>query len=167
LKTERPAAEDDEGVVEVDVEVEVEVDVVPVVDAGGRSGRLPLLLEPGVERGGFITIAWLRMSEWPRPHSSVHSSGKVPSASGVMCSCVTRPGTMSSFCRNSGTKNEWMTSSAAHVELDGAALGQPQHRARDVLRIRVAEGELELLGVTSMRRVFLACGVVRARGRSR
>ena len=37
-------------------------------------------------------------------------TGKVPSLSGVMCSVGWIPGTVSSFCPNSGTQNEWMTS---------------------------------------------------------
>src|SRR5437899_1140294 len=96
LKTERPAAD---GVV-------VEV----VVDEGGAA-VFPCFLSQESNAAGSITTAWLRMSEWPSPHSSVHSSGKVPRRVGVMWSCVTRPGTTSSFCENSGTKTEWMTSS--------------------------------------------------------
>ncbi len=51
-----------------------------------------------------------RISEWPAPHSSVHSAGYVPSRSGVTRSVVTIPGTASSFSENSGTKKLWMTS---------------------------------------------------------
>src|SRR3954451_5537918 len=108
LKTDRPAAEGEDGVVEVDVEVVG--DVVVVVGAGAAD--FPCWRSQASNAAGFITIAWLRISEWPRPQSSVHSSGKVPRRSGVMCSCVTRPGTTSSFCENSGTKTEGISSSA-------------------------------------------------------
>src|SRR5436309_1488142 len=101
LKTERPAAD---GVVVEVVEV-VEV----VVDEGGAA-VFPCFLSQESNAAGSITTAWLRMSEWPSPHSSVHSSGKVPRRVGVMWSCVTRPGTTSSFWENCGTKTEWMTS---------------------------------------------------------
>src|SRR3954463_10328702 len=100
LKTERPAAVGD-GVVVVDV----------VVDAGGAA-LFSCFLSQESNAAGSITTAWLRMSEWPSPHSSVHSSGNVPRRVGVMCSCVTRPGTMSSFCENCGTNTEGMTASA-------------------------------------------------------
>src|SRR3954452_8759473 len=103
LKTERPAAVGD-------VVVVVEVDDV-VVDEGGAA-VFPCFFSQESNAAGSITTAWLRMSEWPSPHSSVHSSGNVPRRVGVMCSCVTRPGTMSSFCENCGTNTEWMTSSA-------------------------------------------------------
>src|SRR5881398_144796 len=87
LKTERPGAEGEDGVVAVDV-------------VGAGVADFPCWRSQASNAAGFITIAWLRISEWPSPHSSVHSSGKVPTRSGVMCSCVTRPGTMSSFCEN-------------------------------------------------------------------
>ena len=105
LKTERPAADGDVVVV-----VEV-VEVVDVVVDGGGAAVFPCFLSQESNAAGSITTAWLRMSEWPSPHSSVHSSGKVPRRVGVMWSCVTRPGTTSSFCENCGTKTEWMTSS--------------------------------------------------------
>src|SRR3954451_12292894 len=100
LKTERPGAEGEDGVVEVDVEVVVDVVVVDVDVVGAGVAGFPCWRSQAASAAGFITIAWLRISEWPSPHSSVHSSGKVPTRSGVMCSCVTRPGTMSSFCEN-------------------------------------------------------------------
>src|SRR5581483_12032849 len=54
---------------------------------------------------GVITIAVERMSAWPSPQSSVQITGNVPSRSGVMCSVVVRPGTVSCFCENSGTQD--------------------------------------------------------------
>src|SRR5215467_2384111 len=105
LKTESPAAEGEIGV----VELEVVVDCVAVGDAGAADFSWSLSQESNAD--GSITMAWVRMSEWPRPHSSVHSSGNVPSRVGVMWSWVTSPGTMSSFCENCGTKTEWITSS--------------------------------------------------------
>src|SRR4029079_11864145 len=114
LKTESPAAEDEDGVVEVDVVLVLVLVVVVevVVVAGAGAADFSCCRSHASNAAGFITIAWLRISEWPSPHSSVHSSGKVPTRSGVMCSWVTRPGTMSSFCENWGTKTEWITSSA-------------------------------------------------------
>src|SRR3954468_22177402 len=106
LKTERPAAAGDVVVV---VEVDDVDDV--VVDEGGAA-VFPCFFSQESNAAGSITTAWLRMSEWPSPHSSVHSSGNVPSRVGVTCSCVTRPGTMSSLTENCGTNTEWMTSSA-------------------------------------------------------
>src|SRR3954463_2145717 len=102
LKTERPAAEDDDGVVDVALVVELAVEAVVEVVVVGEAGPADFSCcrSQASNAAGFITIAWLRISEWPRPQSSVHSSGKVPTRSGVMCSCVTRPGTMSSFCEN-------------------------------------------------------------------
>src|SRR5438552_12867140 len=99
LKTERPAAEAEVEVVEVEV------------DGGTGAALFFCCASQASNAAGFITIAWLRMSEWPSPQSSVHSSGNVPSRVGVMWSCVTSPGTMSSFCENCGTKTEWITSS--------------------------------------------------------
>src|ERR1700757_4249338 len=99
LKTERPAAEGEAGLVEVEV----------VLDGGGGAALFFWCASQASNAAGFITMAWLRMSEWPSPHSSVHSSGNVPSRVGVMWSCVTSPGTMSSFWENSGTKTEWIT----------------------------------------------------------
>src|ERR1700746_1849390 len=90
LKTERPAADGEVGVVEGEVDVEV--------DGGAGAALFFCCASQASNAAGFITIAWLRMSEWPSPHSSVHSSGNVPSRVGVMWSCVTSPGTMSSFC---------------------------------------------------------------------
>src|SRR3954451_12142179 len=107
LKTDRPAADGDGDVV---VEV-VEVAEV-VVDEGDGAAVFSCFWSQESNAAGSITTAWLRISEWPRPHSSVHSSGKVPSRVGVTWICVTRPGTMSSLTENCGTKTEWMTSSA-------------------------------------------------------
>src|SRR3954447_22031058 len=103
LKTERAAPVGDVVVVD-------DVDDV-VVDEGGAA-VFPCFFSQESNAAGSITTAWLRMSEWPSPHSSVHSSGNVPSRVGVTCSCVTRTGTMSSFCENCGTNTEWMTSRA-------------------------------------------------------
>ena len=83
-----------------------------MVDGGAGPAAFSCCRSQESNADGSITIAWVRMSEWPRPQSSVHSSGKVPRRVGVMCSCVTSPGTMSSFCENCGTKTEWITSSA-------------------------------------------------------
>ena len=52
----------------------------------------------------------LRITECPRPHSSVQITGYVPTLFGVMCSVGWRPGTVSCFCPNSATQNEWITS---------------------------------------------------------
>ena len=81
------------------------------MDAGAGAADFLCCSSQASNAAGFITIAWLRMSEWPRPQSSLQMSGNVPSRSGVMWTVVTRPGTMSSFVRNSGTKKAWMTSS--------------------------------------------------------
>ncbi len=94
LKTMRPACEDEMGVVPrwsrwSACEV--------VVDGGAGAALFSCFLSQALNAAGSITTAWLRMSEWPSPHSSVHSSGNVPRRVGVMCSCVTSPGTMSSF----------------------------------------------------------------------
>src|SRR5215470_6134607 len=104
LKTERPAAEGEIGVVELEVVVDCVVD-------GPGAADFSCSLSQASKADGSITIAWVRISEWPRPQSSVHSSGNVPSRVGVMWSWVTSPGTMSSFCENCGTKTEWITSS--------------------------------------------------------
>ena len=109
LKTVRPACAGEMGVV-------LEVVDVEVVGRGRGSGRwrpafFSCFLSQVLNAAGYTTTAWLRMSEWPSPHSSVHSSGNVPRRVGVTCSCVTSPGTMSSLTENSGTKTEWMTSS--------------------------------------------------------
>ena len=61
---------------------------------------------------GVITIALVRISEWPRPQSSVQITANVPRRFGVMCSLVTIPGTVSCFWLNSGTQKEWITSFA-------------------------------------------------------
>ena len=61
---------------------------------------------------GVTTSAWLRISAWPRPQSSVQITGNVPRCVGVMTSELCWPGTASCFCENSGTQNEWMTSLA-------------------------------------------------------
>src|SRR5215472_387652 len=106
LKTARPAAEGEIGVVEDPVVV-----VDWVVDGGAGAADFSCCRSQVSNAAGSITIAWVRMSEWPRPQSSVHSSGNVPSRVGVMWSVVTSPGTMSSFCENCGTKTEWITSS--------------------------------------------------------
>src|SRR5262249_48013249 len=57
------------------------------------------------------TTTCVFMSVCPAPQSSLHWSVYVPRRSGVMCTVVTRRGTMSMFSRNSGTKKAWMTSS--------------------------------------------------------
>jgi len=57
-----------------------------------------------------IAIAVVRINEWPRPHSSVQMTGKVPSRSGVITRVVVIPGRRSCFWLNSGTQNEWITS---------------------------------------------------------
>ncbi len=82
-----------------------------VVGGGDGAAFFSCSLSHLLKAAGSTTTAWVRISEWPSPHSSVHSSGNVPRRVGVMCSCVTRPGTMSSFCENCGTKTEWITSS--------------------------------------------------------
>src|ERR1700758_3339118 len=58
-KTERPAAEGEVGV------VEVEVDVVLVVDPGAGPALFFCCLSHASNAAGSITIAWLRISEWP------------------------------------------------------------------------------------------------------
>ena len=80
-----------------------------------------------------MTIASVRIVAWPSPQSSVQMTGYVPILSGVMCSCVWRPGTVSCFCPNSGTQNEWITSSALNAELDGAV--RPAAAGRRVVRL--------------------------------
>src|SRR3954468_18660767 len=79
LKTDRPAAEGEDGVVEVDVEGVVDgvvvvgagvvVDVVVVVVDGDVVGAgvadFPCWRSQASNAAGVITIAWLRISEWP------------------------------------------------------------------------------------------------------
>src|SRR5664279_658600 len=72
---------------------------------------------------GLITIACVRITEWPRPQSSVQITGKVPSRFGVMWRCVVIPGTASSFCENSGTQNEWITSFAVKLRSTERSFG--------------------------------------------
>ena len=81
---------------------------------------------PGAQACFFMTITGARISEWPSPQSSVQMSVFLPTFVGVIGRWVTRPGTASCFCRNSGTQKEWMTSSARKVELDLAALLEPE-----------------------------------------
>src|SRR5689334_11815611 len=57
-----------------------------------------------------MTIAYVRITAWPSPHSSVQMTGKRPVRSGVMCSVGWMPGTVSCFWPHSGTQKEWMTS---------------------------------------------------------
>ena len=73
---------------------------------------------------GVITIAVLRITEWPRPQSSTQITGYDPSRSGVMCSVVWRPGTASCFCPNSGTQNEWITSLLEIVSITERSFGR-------------------------------------------
>jgi len=57
------------------------------------------------------TVTGARIVAWPSPHSSLQMTGYVPRRVGVTLIDVVRPGTMSMFSRNSGTKKAWMTSS--------------------------------------------------------
>ena len=50
-------------------------------------------------------------------------TGYVPSRSGVMCRVGWSPGTVSCFCPNSGTQNEWMTSFDVKVRSTERSLG--------------------------------------------
>src|SRR5712691_11096097 len=84
--------------------------------APGPETDAPADLTHAANASGFITITVERMTEWPRPQSSVQTIGYVPILFGVTVRCVTIPGTASCFCPNSGTQKEWMTSSARIVK---------------------------------------------------
>src|SRR5581483_9360984 len=84
----------------------------PLTDAFGELVALFWLLSQLSNAFAGITTAVLRIVAWPRPQSSVQMTSNVPVFVGVMWSFVGRPGTVSCFCPNSGTQNEWMTSSA-------------------------------------------------------
>src|SRR5579862_7659285 len=58
---------------------------------------LPVLEYQAAYAVGFITIASLRISEWPRPQSSTQMTGNVPRRVGVMPSLVASPGIASCF----------------------------------------------------------------------
>src|SRR6266516_4993017 len=58
----------------------------------------------------LVTSAVERMRAWPRPQSSVQTTGNVPFLSGVTGSVFVDPGTASSFWPHSGTQKEWFTS---------------------------------------------------------
>ena len=70
-----------------------------------------------------ITTTVDRITAWPRPQSSVQMIGYVPILFGVTVKFVSIPGTASCFCPNSGTQNEWMTSSARSVKRAGRLIG--------------------------------------------
>src|SRR5579862_2926044 len=59
---------------------------------------------------GERIVTWLRISEWPRPQSSVQMTGNVPVRVGVTTILLCSPGTASCFCSSWGTQNEWITS---------------------------------------------------------
>ena len=102
-----------------------------VVDGGAGAALFCCCLSHVSNAAGSITIAWLRMSEWPSPQSSVQIERERAEPGGRDVQLRDEPGDdVLLLTENSGTKNEWMTSSDAHVELDRAALRQPQHRAR-------------------------------------
>src|SRR5204862_1331816 len=82
----------------------------PETDAFGDETAFDCPWSHVLNAAGRITIARARMSACPSPHSSVQMTGNVPSRSGVMCSVGWSPGTVSCFCPNSGTQNEWITS---------------------------------------------------------
>src|SRR5579862_3201243 len=83
----------------------------PLMDVLGDVVAFVWLFSHLSNAASVMTIASLRIVACPRPQSSVQMMSYVPTLSGVMCSDVFRPGTVSSFCPNSGTQNEWMTSS--------------------------------------------------------
>ena len=78
------------------------------------------------------------------PHSSVQTTSKLPSLSGVTRIVVVSPGTASDFRRNCGTQNEWMHVLRVDPELDRAIDREHQLLGVELLR-RVLEGPGELL----------------------
>src|SRR5262249_20159702 len=56
------------------------------------------------------TCANPRIVEWPRPHSSAHTIGYVPSRFGVTRYLTSIPGTASFLTRNDGTQKSCSTS---------------------------------------------------------
>ena len=64
------------------------------------------------------------MVAWPSPHSSVQTIENSPVRFGVITSVVSIPGTASDFCPNSGTQNEWITSSERSVSLTVSFTGR-------------------------------------------
>src|ERR687887_1206455 len=71
----------------------------------------------------LVTSAVERISACPSPQSSVQTTGKVPSRSGVTGNVFTEPGTASSFWPNSGTQNEWVTSTEVMRSRTGVLIG--------------------------------------------
>ena len=57
------------------------------------------------------------------PHSSVQTTSKLPSLSGVTRIVVVSPGTASDFSRNCGTQNEWRTSFVWILNSTGRSTG--------------------------------------------
>ena len=73
--------------------------------AAPAASRPRLCLAYHASKSAFdITIAWLRMSEWPRPQSSVQMTGHEPSLFGVITRLWSVPGTASCFWANCGTQ---------------------------------------------------------------
>src|SRR6266545_2258138 len=76
-----------------------------------RPQRSPFDLIQRSNAGFSSTTTGARMSAWPSPQSSVQMRVCLPDFVGVMPRRVSTPGTASCFWRNSGTQNEWITSS--------------------------------------------------------
>ena len=71
----------------------------------------------------FTTLTWARIVACPSPQSSVHIKANCPVLFGVITSVVSIPGTASDFWPNSGTQNEWITSTEFNVSLTGSSTG--------------------------------------------
>ena len=73
---------------------------------------------------GSTTRTVKPMRQWSSPQNSAQRPAYVPVRVGVMSSSFSTPGMRSRFSRNSGTQNEWTTSSADEVEAHRLADGQ-------------------------------------------
>ena len=59
----------------------------------------------------------------PEPAELRAHQGELPRSFGVITSVVSIPGTASDFWPNSGTQNEWITSTEFNVSLTGTSTG--------------------------------------------
>jgi hypothetical protein len=109
-----------------------------------------------------ITIACVRITAWPRPQSSVQITGYVPTLFGVMWSDVSSPGTVSSFCPNSGTQNEWMTSFDERCSSTERFTGSRSVPVVNLPLSGYSKLQANCWAVTLMFRTFLPCASSRA-----
>src|SRR5436309_5864039 len=94
----------------------------PVVPGGGLGGAV---WERSHARNFCGVTTWTvpRMVEWPMPHSSAHTIGKLPSLVGVMRYEVVIPGTASILIEKFGTQKSWITSAVRTLNCTGRSLG--------------------------------------------